>query len=227
MNADTAETRGFTLIEVLIAIFIFTLVVSVVFTSFREIAFSAAMINQGGDVDEMAYGAMGIMQRDLEALFVVQKPGYSPPGFGDDPDPYRFDGGTEPLGGTLFPQLRFTSLSHLPVNRDQRGGIAEVVYYMDESREYGWVLRRSDRIFFSEAFEKRRSDPVLLRRIKALTFTYVDEDGTEHDSWDSDSDEVGYATPSAVVIRMEIEDEDRVMTFHTRIHLRCVREKTS
>jgi general secretion pathway protein J len=227
MNADTERAQGFTLIEVLIAIFIFTLVVSVVFTSFREIAFSAAMVNQGGDVEEMAFGAMGIMQRDLESMYVVQKPGYVPPGFGDDPDPFRVGGVTEPLSGTMFPRLRFTSLSHLPVNRDQRGGIAEVVYYMDESREYGMILRRSDRIFFSEEVEKRPSDPVLLRKIKTLTFTYIDEEGAEHDSWDSDAEEFDYATPSAIVIRMEIEDGDRVMPFHTRVHLRCVREKTS
>lgn len=224
--AGKAKTAGFTLIEVLIAIFIFTMVVTIVFGSFREIAFNAATVNKSGDIYEMAHGAMGIMQRDLESVYIVQKPGYSPPVFGQDPDPFRFEGGTELTGNTLFPKLRFTSMSHLPVNRDSKTGIAEIVYYMDESEEYGFILRRSDRLFFSEDFVKIKSDPVLLRKIKTLTVKYYDEDGREHEDWDSESNEFGYASPTAVGIWVEIEDDDRVLPFETRIELRCVREKT-
>ncbi|MBU1170458.1 MAG: prepilin-type N-terminal cleavage/methylation domain-containing protein [Proteobacteria bacterium] len=218
--------KGFTLIEVLIAIVIFAMVVTVVFTSFREIAFSAGVINKTGHVYEMANGAMCIMTRDLESVFVEQKPGYQKPGFDADPDPCRFEGGTELTGNTVFPKIRFTTLSHLPVNRDNRGGIAEVVYYMDESEEYGFVLRRSDRIFFSEEFVKKKSHPVLLRKIKTFTVKYYDAEGGEHDDWDSESDEYRYATPSAVGIWLEIEDDDRVLPFEIRIQLKCVREKT-
>lgn len=217
---------GFTLIEVLIAIFIFSVIVTVVFASFKEISFSAHIISTSNAVFEMIEGAMGVMKRDLESAYVAPKMAYVQRGFNDDPDPYRFEAKTDMSGSENFPQIRFTTINHLPVNRDTRKGIAEVVYYMDETDEYGWVLRRSDRIYFQEDFEKKKTHPVLMRHVKSMAVKYIDEEGEEHDDWDSDSDETGYATPSAVDIRVEIEDEDRILPFETRIEIRCVRGKS-
>lgn len=217
---------GFTLIEVVIAIFIFSVVVTIVFASFKEISFSAHIINTSNAVFEMMDGSMNIMKRDLQSVYVTPKTAYVHRGFNDDPDPYRFTGKTDMSGSESFPQIRFTTMDHLPVNRDTRKGIAEVVYYMDETQEYGWVMRRSDRIFYQEEFQKKATHPMILRHVKTLTVKYIDAQGEEHDTWDSDSDEVGYATPSAVDIRIDIEDEDRVLPFETRISMPCAREKS-
>jgi general secretion pathway protein J len=217
---------GFTLIEVLIAIFIFSLVLTMLFTSFRQISLSAALINTSGNIYEMAQGGLTIMERDLGSVHVTQKPAYTKPTFGGDPDPFRFQGDTALTGNAVFPILRFTTLSHLPVDRDNRKGVAEVVYYVDESDEYGFMLRRSDRLFFSEEFEKKKTHPVLLRNIKSMKVTYYDQDGYDHADWDSESDQFGYATPTSILIHFEIGDDDNVLPFETRVMLRCVREKS-
>lgn len=222
----TWNRKGFTLIEVLIAMFIFSLVVSVVFISFREIAFSAGVVNKSNDDYEMAYGCFELMRRDLASIHVTQKPFYTSPDTHKEKDPFRVEGKTKLEGGESLPMLRFTSQCHLPVNRDNRKGIAEIVYYTDESEEYGTILRRSDRVIFDEEFVKKKIHPVILRKIKSMTVTYYDEEGREHDEWDSEANEFGYATPSSVKIRVEIVDEDRVLPFETRIVLRPFREKT-
>lgn len=220
------NVKGFTLIEVLVALFIFSLVVSVVFISFREIAFSAGVVNKSNDDYEMAYGCFELMRRDLASIHVAQKPFYASPDNQKEKDSFRVEGKKVLEGGESLPILRFTSQCHLPVNRDNRKGIAEIVYYTDESEEYGTILRRSDRVIFDEEFVKNKTHPVILRKIKSMTVTYYDEEGREHDDWDSESDEVGYATPSSVKIRVEIVDDEKVLPFETRIVLRPFREKT-
>jgi general secretion pathway protein J len=220
------NSHGFTLFEILIAIFIFSMVVAIVFGSFREISKGAGIINTSNDIYEMAQGFMTLIGRDLESVYVEQKPAYKKPVTAGTPDPFRITGKTEYVGSTSFPMVRFTSLSHLPVNRDNRGGIAEIVYYADKSDEYGMILRRSDRLFFYDEFVKKPVHPVVLRKIKSLAFKYIDAEGQEHDTWDSESGEFRYATPSAVGIRIEIDDDGRAMAFETRIQLRCVREKS-
>lgn len=218
--------KGFTLVEVLVAMFIFSLVISVVFISFREIAFSAGLVNKSNDDYEMAYGCFELMRRDLASIHVTQKPFYVSPDSQKDRDAFRLEGKTVLDGGESLPMIRFTSQCHLPVNRDNRKGIAEIVYYTDESEEYGTILRRSDRVIFDEEFVKKKTHPVILRKIKSMTVTYYDEEGREHDDWDSESDDVGYATPSSVKIRVEIVDDEKVLPFETRIVLRPYREKT-
>lgn len=216
---------GFTLIEILIAIFLFSLVVTIVFASFHQISVSAGIIGKSGDAMKMAHSCIDRMTSDLEAIYIKQKPGYVKPEFDSKPDPYRVEGGTDMTETIVFPKIRFTSRNHLPIDRDMREGIAEIVYYVRGTEEGGFVLKRSDRISFEEDFEATGKDPVLCKNLKSMTVNYIDEEGDEHDDWDSESDEFGYATPSAVNIRFEIDEDGYAIPFETRISLRSVRKK--
>lgn len=216
------------MIEILIALFIFSMVVGVVFISFREIAVSAGIVNKSNDDYEMAYGCFELMRRDLSSIHITQKPFYVSPDTDtlSEKDPFRFEGKTEIEGGASYPVIRFTSRCHLPVNRDNRHGIAEIVYYTDESPEYGVILRRSDRLTFDEEWIRKKSHPAILRKIKSMSVVYYDGEGREHETWDSESDEFGYATPISVKIKVEIVDDEKVLPFETRIVLPSFREKT-
>jgi general secretion pathway protein J len=218
--------RGFTLFEILIAIFIFSLVLVTVFGGFRLISASSGAVNQSNDIYEMVQGFMDLMTRDLESAYVEQKPAYVKPAFNGSPDSYRFVGKTEYLENTSLPVIRFTSNNHLPVNRDNKKGVSEIVYYADTHEEYGLILRRSDRINFSDEFVKKKYNPEVLRHLKTMTVTYYDDSNQDHDSWDSDTAEFHYATPSAVGVRIEIDDDGRTLEFQTRVTLRAVREKS-
>ncbi len=217
--------KGFTLIEVLVALFIFSIVVTLVFTSFKEIAFSARIVKDSSEDYEMLNNCLIRMTSDLESVFVHQKPGYIEPGFNSEPDAYRFEGGGEAAGGTVFPLIRFTSLAHLPVNRDKRQGIAEIVYYVDSTEDGEYLLRRSDRISFEKEFEKSKKHPVLCRRIKKMSVQYFDSEGESYDDWDSESDEYGFATPAHVAVTIEAGRGEQVVTFGTRVALTGIRER--
>lgn len=225
-NSGWMGKKGFTLIEVLIAIFIFSMVIGIVFGSFQQISVSAKVIDKSSDAYEMAYLCIDRMAIDIESVYVRQKPLYTKPGIDSDPDPHRIEGETDLSGTVALPVLRFTSQAHLPIDRDFRKGIAEIVYYLDGNEKEGFLLKRSDRISFEEEFQKKDSDPVLCKQIKTMKIRYYDSEGEEYDDWDSDSDEYGYATPSSIRILFEIDDDGIVLPFETQVALRSVREKT-
>ena len=61
--------------------------------------------------------------------------------------------------------------------------------------------------------------------MKSVVFTYYDNEGTAHDTWDSESKDVAYATPKAVNILLEVgEEESASMVFETMVMLPVIRE---
>ena len=221
----SSKSPGFTLIEIITAIFIFPIIVTTIFGSYNAVFSDVAAIRSSMEQAEMAQACLNRMTADLQAARVSTTPLYAKPEFDSPPDPYRIYGKTEEAGDTSFGRLRLASLAHLPLHDDQTGGIAEIVYYVQET-DGKYVLRRADRLFpFSSEFEESRWDPVVCENIKSLTFTYYDQKGETFKEWDSDAAEFGYATPRAIGISFAIGDEDRFQTFETTVFLFSRREK--
>jgi general secretion pathway protein J len=61
--------------------------------------------------------------------------------------------------------------------------------------------------------------------VKTLTFKFFDHEGAEHDQWDSESDDVDYATPRAVAIQLEIGTPSATFEYETRVNLPAFRDK--
>jgi general secretion pathway protein J len=173
----------------------------------------------------MAKNCLNRITLDLEAVYALQPPIYKKPEFDDPPDPYRIVGSTIDVGGTGFAFLRFTSGAHLPLGKNKRDGIAEIVYYVQAKNDGPVVLRRADHLYPYPEFEERAGDPVLCNNLKSLVFKYLDADGSELDEWDSESDEYGYATPAAIRIALVIGDEATSYDFETTVRLAARREK--
>lgn len=216
--------RGFTLLEIMVAIFIFAVVITTVFGSFRAVFSSADAV--GGDVKTFATArtCLGRMATDLAALQVTQYPRYEKPEFNDPPDPYRVVGDATDLSGTRFGRLRFASLAHLALNRDPRKGVCRIVYYVHPKDDDTLVLRRADHLYPFPEFEESEDDPILCDNVRALEFGYLDADGEVNESWDSDATDTDYATPRAVEVRLTVGTRDRSRTFTTRIALYAFRE---
>ncbi len=230
-KTDTFAVRGFTLLEILLAIFIFTIVVTTMLGSYNAVFSNVGALNRSIEAHQMGRSCMNRMTADLEALYVEIPPGYTPPDIDDPPDPHRIIG-EEVYGGTeTFPRLRFTALAHLPFGDDPRDGVAEVVYYVQWDPETGGTLRRADSLFpdyrYDErgGFEERPSDPILCESVKSLTYTFLDADGREHDHWNSETDEFDFATPRALGIELEIGDEFTSISFQTMVAFPIFREK--
>ncbi|NNG01635.1 MAG: prepilin-type N-terminal cleavage/methylation domain-containing protein [Desulfobacteraceae bacterium] len=216
---DTAAS-GFTILELMVAIFIFAIVVSTVFGSFRSVFSSSEAMNTSTDLREMAANCLDRMRSDLLSIYVSVPPAYIPPEFNDDPDIFRVVGDVSDDGSGDYGRLTFTSTAHLPFRNDNRTGIAQIIYYADTDADDGIVIRRQDNLYpYPDDFEKKEGDPILCERVKGLTFTYYDHDNEETDRWNSESDENSFASPIAVKIALVLGDEDSEMALQTRINI--------
>ena len=219
-----AAQSGFTLLEIMVAIFIFAVVITTIFGSFRVVFSSADAV--GGDVAvfESARICLERMNTDLGALVISDYPRYTKPEFNEPEDIYRLVGDTSDVAGSTFGRLRFASLAHLAINQYSRQGVCRIVYYVDEGLDDRLILRRADHLYPFPDFEESDDDPILCDDILALEFEYMDEEGEMNDRWDSEAADNDYATPRLIEIRLTIGDQDRSRTFSTRIRLNVHRE---
>lgn len=220
------STAGFTLMEILIAIAILAIVVTTALASFNAVFSTTEVLDDSANLYEMAHNCMKRIVLDLTSMHISQRPFYKPPEFDQPPDPYRLVATTEETGGTGFAQnLRFTSRAHLPFEKSSREGIAEIIYYLQATDNEYLKLKRADNNYPYPVFEQKGSDPILCKYVKSLSFKFFDKDGIEFDIWDSDSDEFGYATPTAIAVKLELAKKAEAHTFETMVPLPLFRER--
>ncbi len=216
---------GFTLMEILLAFLILAIVITAIMGSFNAVFSTTDTLKNSGQYYEMAKNCLNRMTGDLDGFFVTQPPLYKKRGFDDPPDLYRIVGGNSEVNGTGFANLRFTSSAHIPLDSVNRAGIAEIVYYVQAKNDGQLVLKRADHLYPYPKFEESSGDPVLCQDVKSLAFKYYNAEGEASEVWDSDSEENGYATPTAVGIQLEIGTESKSYTFETTVRLAVYRKK--
>jgi general secretion pathway protein J len=224
--ARPRAAAGFTLMEILVAVFILGMVVTTVLASFNMVFSTSETLESTAAVFEMGRIAMNRITWDLENIFVLERPLYQTPKIDDPPDIYRFQGTADTLGGIKLAKLRFTSRAHVPLNDSIRNGIAEIVYYVQNDPIGGLRLKRADHLYPYPRFEERSTDPVLCENVKVLAIDYIDAEGTVFDNWDSESTEFGNATPVMVAVRLEIADGNESYVFQTSVALPLGRRKS-
>ena len=220
------RAAGFTLMEILIAIAILAIVVTTALASFNAVFSTTEVLDDGARLYEMGHTCMKRIVMDLSSMHINQRPLYKPPEFDQPPDPYRLIASAEETGGTGFAQnMRFTSRAHLPFEKSYGKGIVEIIYYFQTANEGYLELRRADNAYPYPEFERKGSDPVLCKYIQSLSFRFYDADGDEFDIWDSDSDEFGYATPTAIAVKLVLAKSAETHTFETMVSLPLIRER--
>ena len=218
--------HGFTLVEILAAMFIFLLLITTLFGSFRVLTSSNSTLTSAGLQFEMAQGCLTRIVTDMEAISVNLPPAYKQPETGEVSDPYRIEGDSSYAGGNSFSRIRFTSLAHVSFRpQQQREGVAEIVYYVTALDSGEYVLRRSDQLYPYDAFEEKNTDPIVCKNVQEFTVTYFNGDGDESETWDSESSEFDFSTPRSMGILLKVGDEDAPILFSTRIYIPVYREK--
>ncbi len=221
--------RGFTLVEVLVAVTIFGIVVSMLFASFNIVISNVDPINAGLGDYEMAQNAMDRIKMDLKSLCLTHDSIYFLPDMegNDDPDRFRLISEKVSLDTRFFSQLRFASFEHLGFNR-KTSRIGIITYYAHPSKEGSIVLKRSDvaAVFYDGTNENNAgNDPVLCERVRSFELFFMDQDGKTHEHWDSDSSDFDFATPYSIKIKLEIGDKERSNIFATTMVLPTQRYK--
>jgi general secretion pathway protein J len=194
---------GFTLMEILVAIFIFALLITTIFGSFRAVFSSADAV--GGDVAvfSSARTCLGRMATDLSALYVLTTPAM----------PSRRSMTRKiPIAWwemrPTWPAAASAACSSHPWHTCPSTGIhgrasGRIVYYADQLPDDSLVLRRADHLYPFPEFrgERGRSHPVRRHAGSWNSYTWMPT-VRPSDRWDSESADNDYATPRAVEIRL-------------------------
>ncbi|MBI5590537.1 MAG: type II secretion system protein [Deltaproteobacteria bacterium] len=200
-----SKARGFTLLELLIAISMLVIVLTTLYGSYRSILTRNPWIENEIQTQEMARTCLNQMLADLGSAYVVPFSEYKPPQSSDAPNPYRMLAENHSTGKKTFPWLSFSSLFHLRLGDRRQQDIAHIAYYVHPLPNGAFVLRRSETLYPYPPFKENPADPVLCKDIRSLSYTFYDSKGKDYQVWDSDSSDYGRETPAAIHITMELE----------------------
>lgn len=190
------RARGFTLVEVLVAIFIFAIVSAIAMGGYNQLVKQSDIVDAGAARTRAVQQTMQRMNLDFTSL---------------EPRPVR-----QPLGDGLVPALRadeksgaaelveFTHSGWSNPAGVPRSTLQRVAYRIEDNkliREYWLAL---DRTMTSEP-----ESAELLDGVKSLKFRFMDPNRTWHDQWPPlgySPAEAPWVRPIAVEITLELED---------------------
>jgi general secretion pathway protein J len=188
------RARGFTLAEVLVAIFILAVVAAIAMGGYNELVKQTDILDASAERTRQIQSAMQRMSIDFTSL---------------EPRPVR-----EPLGDSVLPALRsdarsealaeFTRSSWSNPAGMPRSTLQRVAYRLENEkllREYWLVL---DRTMTGEP-----ESAVLLDRVKRMRLRYLDANRRWHEQWPPlgfSGPEAPRLRPVAVEVTVELED---------------------
>lgn len=224
---DGGGMQGFTLAEVLIAIAIFALLVSIVMGSFNGVFLSTEALAVQRTNSEMARACMERLATDLKNIYVELPPLFKPADMTDTPPVDRFTAGAALDGASPRVLLQLASKSHIASHTSFTPGLAVIRYYLETSGgadDSVYRLRRSDALLLGDTLPELQDDPILCENIKTIQFLCIDADGEAHETWDSSISDADFATPRAVAIRIELTGPAGSNAYETTIYLPVWRE---
>ena len=214
-HIKVSKKNGFTLIEILIAIFILTTVLTTVYAAYTGTFRLMKDTRRGDNIYSMARTAMNRITKDMESA--CSRKGS-----------FRFASGEIEKEG--FMELSFLSSAHLNFYDERSSGIAVISYFIvEEDEKESCILKRKDDLYRDKAEEaeeeiSREGGYILCEGLQSLTYKFYDDSGEEHDSWDSESDSKAQnnKVPSVVSIQMDFinpDDKDKPYRFMTKVFL--------
>lgn len=205
MNSyETRHKRGFTLLEILIALFIFAIVISTIFASYTGTFRIINETESQADIYGMARIALERIREDLESVcfFPRESEGSKQGAAGLS---YQFAGEHTEIQGRSADTLSFVAMAHLVFgSEDEYSGPAAITYYVRKTDEKeNLSLYRSDTPYFLEPPEKGTGGLILCDGLLSVSFTYYNADGVPYNNWDSTSEEFKDRLPVMVSILLE------------------------
>ncbi len=221
-NSQRLRSQGFTLAEILIAIAIFALLVSIIMGSFSGVFSQTENLARQRINAAMARSCLMRMKTDLGSAYIEKPPFFKPPGNTGNASIYRFVVFEASSVTTPQVRLRFASRAHVDFGINGRQGIAVIRYYlepMNDDMNPTFRLRRSDVLPHDEQLPELKGDPILCENIRTLQIEGLDAIGESFEEWDSSSADQNFATPRAVRIRLELASPTGPDIFQTIVAL--------
>jgi type II secretion system protein J len=211
--------RGFTLLEILIAIAILALVVSSLYGAYSGTLNTTEMVESIRDVDQVARLALMQMVDDFKCLYYQKAEGE------DKESPYSFGGvmEAEGEGGEI---VAFATTSRLDFDMtfpSQRINRVSYVVEQQPDNEKLYRLVRKELPFAGLSGEGQEILVEIADGVESLSLTYFNEDGQQFSQWDSKAEGL---LPRLVHIRLQMAgDKSRLFTTSVAIRAQEAEDK--
>jgi len=215
-----SNNKGFTLIEILLTFFIFSIIFVTIYASYSGSFRTINMTESRMEIYRKASIAMVRISEDLQASYISNLP---PNSFGEPTKYTQFLGEDKDINGKDADTMSFFSRIPPLFSDEIKRATGQVISYdvIEGGGEDELVLLRSEYPEFIDESDER-GGMNLCDGLQAITFTYFDDDGEPHENWDSDSEEFEGALPIMVSVSFEFlnaENPDAPLTFMTSITL--------
>ncbi len=203
--------KGFTLIEILMAVLIFSLIMTVLFSSFKAFMISSEAVKESIIRTEAIRTVLKRIRLDLEAIYIQQIPRYKKPEFNSEPDPYRFVGKED--------GFFFASYAHATLRKGEKKSVSRVTYYIKENADHTFDLYRSDILPPFPEDKVSCADPLLCRNITGFEVGFMDEKGVRQKNWNSEAAEFKYSFPARLDLKISFGVGDKKQVVEAFIKL--------
>ncbi len=184
--ALSSYKHGFTLFEILITLFIFSVVVSSILYAYSGTFRVVQETEAAAEIYDQARIALERICEDLESTYIPQEEATAEGGEAG-PRKILFLGEAAEIGDGAFDTLTFLSFAHIDL--EKMASVlqpSEIVYYVrQDNRDAPAVLYRSDTPLPQEKPVTGTGGFPLCEGLSAVDFTYYDHGGEAHESWDA------------------------------------------
>ena len=214
------NNKGFTLLEILLAFFIFSIIFVTIYASYSGSFRTINLTESRMEIYRKAAIALERISEDLQASYISNLP---PNSYGEPTKYTQFLGQDTDINGKDADTMSFFSRIPPLFSDEVKRATGQLISYnvIEGSGEEELVLLRSESPEFIDESDER-GGMNLCDGLQAITFTYFDADGEPHENWDSDSEEFEGALPIMVSVSFEFlnaENPDAPLTFMTSITL--------
>ncbi|HJX33565.1 MAG TPA: prepilin-type N-terminal cleavage/methylation domain-containing protein [Desulfatiglandales bacterium] len=229
------DKKGFTLLEILIAIALFAALVAMLYPAYIGTFRNIDVTESYGTIYRMARVALERISEDLAGACPPVTTGRS----GDDDRMKGFLGKDSEVEGRDADELGFVSEKHISfrsqakitdsedipetISEIQIYGWGYIRYYIDEIEgKDGFVLYRSDIPELADQSEDKAEKYILCEGLHGINFSFQDENGDIYDEWDSSRGGFMGRLPALVSVELEFinpSDPESPVKFITSVSL--------
>ncbi|MDP3940347.1 MAG: type II secretion system protein GspJ [Deltaproteobacteria bacterium] len=212
MRGAPTDRGGFTLIEVMIAIVITSIVLGMVYSSFQAVMDTRERVSASTNSNMTARLVLSRLSREIESAYIVQRPENAPP----ESRYTFFDGSEDTVDGHPAAKLSFTTFAHTKRALDADESDQSVIAYECEMRptdngegqQLALIRREWRRV--APPGETQFYDPVpvsLAEGIEGFKLRFMEPEGGDWtELWNSEDIRTLDALPSAVEITLSLDD---------------------
>lgn len=176
------RARGFTLMEVLVAVFIFSIVAILAYGGYNQLARQSDIVESNASRTRMIQAAVQRMAEDFEMI---------------EPRPVR-----EPLGESVEPALRSDARTETLIDLTRSGwsNPAGVPRSTLQRVTYRLQDNKLERAYWNALDRTMNAEPTaatLLDHVRTASFRFMDQNQSWHDQWPP----LGYSGPDAARLR--------------------------